>query len=329
MKHPTPQLDISSLINDGALVLNPEDGAPTEQRTVVVVGVARGGTTMPAQALHALGVHMGDKLSAVYEDVEICRPMEADDLDGFRKIVSERNLKHQRWGFKRPAAIQYMQRYVSELRNPNFIVMFRDIMAISNRNRISVGQDPVAGLEAAASQYVELVKFVAGIRNPVLLLSYEKSIRSPHQFVESIARFAGIDDPDRIQAALSTINPENPAYLEESRSRRSVGRIEGLSGRTLHGWAAMLGQEDPVEVDILLNNKPIARVEAGMIKTGLRGRPGLSESGAHGFEWDIPQSLALNLRDEIRVRVVGDIKDLVNSPFVLGPGRLRRLAEVS
>ena len=56
-----------SMINDGMLVLN--DNACTQsQRTLIVLGAPRGGTSMVAGVLHHLGVYMGSDLLPTFED---------------------------------------------------------------------------------------------------------------------------------------------------------------------------------------------------------------------------------------------------------------------
>lgn len=311
-------LDMSSLRNSGFLELGAVSEPPSEQ-TFVVLGVARGGTSMVAQALHAIGVPMGKKLSAVYEDMEICAPMEAGDLSAVREVILSKNEAHPKWGFKRPGAVKYVNQYLSQLRNPRFVVVFRDIFAITNRNRLSVKQLPLLGLKSAAQQYVELVEFCERQSVPMLLVSYEKALLDKVAFVHALAKFAGVDGAANLEHGLGAIAPGNDQYLDEARSLRSIGRLEGLSKRTVRGWAAIAGQKEPISVAVMLNDRELGIIRADVPRPGLAGRHGLSDNGAHGFSFELPESLSVRVGDRLRARVLGEPKDLGNCPIVLGP----------
>ncbi len=311
-------LDMSSLRNSGFLELGTVSAPPSEQ-TIVVLGVARGGTSMVAQALHAIGVPMGKKLSAVYEDMEICAPMEAGDRTSVREVILRKDEAHPKWGFKRPGAVKYVEQYLSELRNPCFVIVFRDVFAITNRNRLSVKQPPLVGLKSAAQQYVELVEFCQRQTVPMFLVSYEKALLDKVAFVHALAKFAGVDGVANLEQGLGAIDPGNDQYLDEARTLRSIGRLEGLSTRTVRGWAAFAGQKESVFVSVILNDRELGKIRANVPRPGLAGRHGLSDNGAHGFSYELPESISIRVGDSLRARVVGEPKDLGNCPIILGP----------
>lgn len=314
---------LHSLLNYGMQVLN-GPGEP-EPATYVVLGLARSGTSMIARCLHALGVPMGDKLSAVYEDVVVSRAMEGGTLEQVREVVAQRNAQHPRWGFKRPAAIHFIERYERELRNPRYIVVFRDVLAIANRNRISIEQDLLQGLRTAAQEYQTLVELVSALRRPTLLVSYEKALLEPEAFVEAMAAFTGTAQGESRRAALAAIEPGGDAYLEQSRARRSLGRIDRVSDEGVAGWALMTGVSGPVEVRICLNQIPVATVRAERPRPDLN-RPGLPPGNACGFQFDWPAGTVLTPGDSVEARVVGEIRDLARSPYLVPAPRrpLRR-----
>ncbi|MDQ3797346.1 MAG: hypothetical protein M3294_07255, partial [Pseudomonadota bacterium] len=69
---------LDALINLGFHELRPSTG-PVE-KTVIVLGVARGGTSMVAGALSKLGVYMGDAITGVvFEDLTLSRAVERRD----------------------------------------------------------------------------------------------------------------------------------------------------------------------------------------------------------------------------------------------------------
>lgn len=306
-------VDVSGLRNSGMLVVREAQDVLAE-RTFIVIGVARGGTTMVATALHEMGVHMGDRLSAVHEDLEVCGPMEADDVAGLREVIARRDAAYPKWGFKRPGASSYIRKFESEFRNPNYLIVFRDILALTNRNRLSVGQDALAGICMAARQYVSLAELSAALDAPTLLISYEKALLDPAAFAAGLATFAGVDDIARIGRARAAVDPGNDAYLEESRSRRGLGRLDGVSGRRILGWASIQGAHEPVDVRLVINGREVAIVRADRPRADLtRYQP----EGKCAFEHILPPDLSLSPGDLLAARIVGEIRDLGNSPLTI------------
>ncbi len=310
-------MDVSGLRNNGMLVVREEKDAPAE-RTFIVIGVARGGTTMVAKALHDMGVHMGDRISAVVEDVEVFRPMENGDMGALRQIVTKRNTAYAKWGFKRPAAIGYVRKFESEFRNPNYLIVFRDILAVTNRNRLSVGQEALSGLRIAAQEYVKLAELVDALNAPTMLISYEKALLEPDGFVAGLAAFAGVEDAALLRRARANVAPGNERYLEESRSHRGVGRLEGLFDRTIKGWAAMSDATKPVEVRLALNGRELGVVRADRPRCDARRH---EPQGPHGFEFALPENFVVSQGDVLTGRIVGEIKDLAHSPQKIGGAR--------
>jgi len=266
--------------------------------------------------LHALGIPMGEKLSAVYEDVEVCRPMESFDLNGVRDIISRRNAAHDKWGFKRPSAVSYARHYETELRNPEYIVVFRDPFAIANRNLLSVDQDLSSGLRDACRRTAELVEFIASQPKRAMLISYEKAMLSPESMVQALAEFAGIDDTKALRRGLRAIRPGNKDYLDQSRLHRSSGRLERVDGRRVKGWAIVQGSNEPAEVEVRINKRAVATVAAAQPRPDLKKR-GVHATGMCGFVVDLPEGVELGPGDVVTARVVSDFKQLRNSPLVV------------
>ena len=132
-------------------------------KTVVVLGIPRGGTSMVAQILHELGVFMGDeftKSGSDYENFEDedfhnilwngftklieCvtqgknEPQQADFTDPMhllRKLIDTRNTAHAHtpWGWKHAAGsiLWFLKTdLMMHLRNPHFITIWRDPVAV-------------------------------------------------------------------------------------------------------------------------------------------------------------------------------------------------------
>lgn len=174
--------------NDGIAILNDAPCGPFA--TIAATGVGRSGTTMLARVMQAIGIDMGEALSTrTVEDKTIIRAMKAGDGAAFEAHCRRRDASAAIWGFKAPALRNNMPHYATLMRNPRFIVIFRDILAISIRNNISIGFNLLEGMRKTASNYVNMIEHVSKLESPVLLISYEKTLQFPARTVTEIATF--------------------------------------------------------------------------------------------------------------------------------------------
>ncbi len=193
--------------------------APTDTATIIVVGVARSGTSMVASALRAMGVFLGDQVhDSVHEDIEIAAALEERNDRLLTELIDSRNAAHKIWGFKRPESFLLLSQVLKRFRNPRLVVTFRDPAAISQRNAISVHTDFLVGLGDAAEKTVALIKFIGDVDVPTMSVSYEKAMSDPEAFVGSLVQFCGLKaDDSQIAAALATIASGPALYLNSSR----------------------------------------------------------------------------------------------------------------
>ena len=305
----TPAMSAPMLANDGLLILNPDHPVAT-QRTVIVLGLARSGTTMVASALHQLGVPMCDEPNIVFEDRALSEAMESGDDERLQQLIDQRNQAHPLWGLKRPSAIEHGARLERMCRNAEYVVVFRDILAVANRNRIAVGSDPLGNMDVSLQQYATLLEFLHTTQRRALLVSYEKAIQQPAEFVAALADFVQVRDPQRRAAAAAMVEPNHEAYMDLARSWVWRGRIERLDADRIGGWAFHQGRDEPVTVEIAVNGKVVARQRADLPRADLVDRHG---SGRCGYDIALPP---LRQWDVVTARIEGERRDLHGSPRV-------------
>jgi hypothetical protein len=213
--------DISQLHNDGVYILGDCDNSSS--RTIIIVGLARSGTSMPAKALYNLGVWMGDKIdTAVFEDVRLAEALEKKngDLPG---VIEDYNNRFDIWGFKRPTAFKQLPKTINKFRNPRILIMFRDPLSIAKRNNISVDVPFHTALQNSAKQISELVDFTINIDAPKMLVSYEKAMLSPEKFINALVQFVGCKPtPEELNGAISSIQNSPKDYLIASQTKFSM-----------------------------------------------------------------------------------------------------------
>ena len=224
-------LNPGELINKGSLQLYSDLPVPLDS-TILIIGQARAGTSMVSKLLHELGVSMGKKIGPVYEDNELglfVRDLSNGIIpNGFLQSISKRNSLYQKWGWKRPDLYSYLEVVLPNIRNPRIICCLRDVVAISERNRIALSSssgsekiDSVSLLNEALEVQKLIFQKIEAFKIPSLLISYEKAFSLPENFLLSLAKFAGLTlEAEQQTRLLNLIQPNHRGY--SLRARRKV-----------------------------------------------------------------------------------------------------------
>ncbi len=301
------------LVNKGFIVDRSGAGKPgRDGRTFIVTGAHRSGTSLVASILRQIGIFMGSDINdIVHEDEAFGRVLEARDRDGLKRLIGERNAAYGTWGFKLPMLCQWLDHADLALFNdPHVIVAFRDPVAVAVRAALSEYQEQMPALRKAADDLAALVAFVDRLRCPKLLLSYEKSLVLPGDFVDAITRFCGLPQNDVLRERLTLlVEPNRPSYIAGSR-RRYEGGIEGVTGGCLYGWCRLTGVADPVALELFADDRLVLTFVADAFRQDLLdagyGR------GNHGFYLDLGK-LGLRRDSVIRIKVAAHGIELDNS----------------
>lgn len=305
-------------LNDG-VILRP-GGADVDparpERTFIISGVGRGGTTMVAALLRAGDVYFGDDVSdLVHEDREIMAALEQHDRAELDRLIALRDARTAVWGFKAPVLTAYLRPAdLARFRNPHLILVFRDPAAIAVRHAIAEHESPILTVREAANAMAGLLDLVLDSTVPALLLSYEKAILFPETVVDAVMRFCALPPaPDLRERLLACVRPNDPDYATNAR-RKFGGKIDALLGGMLFGWCWQEGLFSPIELDVLLDGTVATRVTAGDFREDL-AQVGIND-GRHGFGVDLA-ALGANPDTAITVRVTGRSFELGNSGLTL------------
>lgn len=301
------------LINKGITIVGKNTKA---KHPIVVIGTARGGTSMIAGALAKLGVFMGDRAAPpVYEDVRLSEAFEKKDYDLAKSIMDEYSSKHEKWGWKRPSSIDYLDVLEKLMDSASYVFVYKDILSIAQRNSISMLSEILPSMQNALNQYQNTLKFLGKNKYHAMLVSYDKAVACPEELVATLISFYNLSpNQNQISDATSFIKPNSYAYLDATRITKAHGRLGGIQGRRIYGWARYLHANKTARVEILLNNVVIGTVEANQPREDLNKKFGTSCA----YLYDIPESVTIKCEDKIRARVTDEVKDLENSPFEIG-----------
>lgn len=141
---------------------------------------------MVAGICQRCGVDIGASLPRNLEDQSFV----GKEVSEMLATIGERNEKLQIWGWKYPRAATYLSALEPHLRNPRYIVVWRDLLAIAARG-IRNSTNATRSLRIAHSIQGQNIDFTASTSAPVLHVSYEKAIRAPVALVAEIQAFTG------------------------------------------------------------------------------------------------------------------------------------------
>ena len=203
--------------NSGVHLLNFSKEDSNEKKfTIIVSGLGRSGTTMIAKMLTAGNVFMGvNKTSVIHEDMALANLIENHKQEQLIKFINNRDANHSIWGFKRPLITYKADFYENFIRNPRYIIVYRDPLAVSMRNMKSIGLSLSAAMDTYFAQAETIRNFVKKNRKPILLMSYEKILLDKEYAAQSLANFCGIDK-SKIGAMTGNIIPNETMYLQQT-----------------------------------------------------------------------------------------------------------------
>lgn len=300
------------LVNKGVAVIGNNDEGKIP---VVIVGAARGGTSMVAGALAKLGVFMGDQaLPPVFEDVRLSEKFESKDFIAAGNIVSEYSSSHECWGWKRPSSIDYLSEVGHVFDRARYIFIYKDIFAISQRNSISMQSEILPEMQRALNQYARTLEFLGSTSAPAMLLSYEKTLLDPVNLINSLIAFCRLTpSTDQINSAVNFVRPDPQDYLDASRITKAQGWIDKISSRAIYGWAHYLHKDTPAVVEFFLNDVSIGKAVANIPRPDLLNK----FKKPCAFAYEAPIDLEFKKGDVVRARVLHEVRDINNSPLAI------------
>lgn len=166
------------------------------QKTYIVCGNFRGGTTAVAQLLDRLGIPMGEKMdpNRNCEDLEFQQLLLKDTLDRTEldRLVGQRNAQYGVWGFKFPGAHLHMPEMLASFRNPRVIFVFRDPYAVAESEKRRTGQDLYRMMERTVDYNLRMTRLLQSLSCPTHPLSFEQLLVRPAVVIDRLLTFLGV-----------------------------------------------------------------------------------------------------------------------------------------
>ena len=181
------------------------------EKTIVVLGVERGGTSMVAGMIRALGVDLGERAGRNHEDPKFL----TDNQDKLLSQIKEYNASKPVWGFKVPKASLILDFYDKHLRNPHYVLVFRNVEATVDSWCSRAASDPMESALHVMKYYDTALNFLKGKNRPLVFASYERACDDPEGFAKNLAEFIGVgQDEGSIKKAASIVTGEGGGYVD-------------------------------------------------------------------------------------------------------------------
>lgn len=268
---------------------------------VLVLGCARGGTSMVAGVVSQLGISIGSSLDpdnledsdflghagdrTIFSDP--ARTIECEEfIAKIVDVIATRNRDHRRWAWKDPLSILYAHRVRAKLPNLRVIAIMRDVAAISQREYL---ESEAKGAKMTPSNFIDdacvaldhysaIFEFCRDSVAPTLFVSYERAIRHPADFVRAVSKFLNVSptkedisticsyiSSDRLTGAIGAsrriTDSSGDDYFERLIRARLTARTKPIYKKKLHQFSAISRTDCYHEVVTLFNSGKYGQAE--------------------------------------------------------------------
>ncbi len=202
------------------------EGRSCASRCLVVLGVERGGTSMVAGVLRALGVEMGERAGLNHEDPKFL----GNNIDKLREEIELRNRKYSLWGVKVPQLVTHMGALHEAFVNPHYLFVTRNIGAVSESWMRRSAGDYLGVADRTIEYYGRAVEFLRSVESPAAIVNYERACADKETFVRQVAEFVGLSPDEALQRRASEmITGDGKGYVNLPEHHFAVERLDRTS----------------------------------------------------------------------------------------------------
>lgn len=214
-------------------------GALTTPRTILIGGIPRGGTSLAASMIFRLGVPLKNSFEAssaltpAFQHKKLREAYLKGDKAVLQAVIATMNEEFDLWAWKLPGISSGPDIAADLVREPCFVLVFKDPISITMRARSLLGLNQPADLAAIRqakgilSKYAAILEFCSVTPYPVFLMSYERAVRDFAACLEDLAAFVGVAPGDAVATA-SGAHADGMRYRQRARlaARRASSTSE-------------------------------------------------------------------------------------------------------
>jgi len=167
------------------------------QRTILVLGPMRGGTSMVAGMLRELGLFMGHRIQPkVHEDEEFAQAAHGS-YAYIKELIEARNREFNVWGVKYPPLLHALPGLFNALRHPFLVVVLRHpdavLLSAARRDKIDLAESM-----RRYARYLADLQCLLTWPCAIGAVHFEQGLEDPLRLADQLAGFTGLE-PSREQ----------------------------------------------------------------------------------------------------------------------------------
>ena len=201
--------------------------------TVLVLGTPRGGTSVVSGICHMLGVPMGLEIDrSNMEDLRFRTLLKSEHRSELAPAYFQE--LHQLGpivGAKDPVAIDHLRDVYGAITQPILVVASRDVYASAQREVVE-GHEFSEMLRRTIRRKFDILDFVLGVDDPLIIVTYERLMHDPIGAVRSLAQFLIGEVSERVvQRTAQLVRPhaDMPHDVDFVAAREQCDQEQSLS----------------------------------------------------------------------------------------------------
>ena len=276
-----------------------EPQAAEIQRTIVVLGAARGGTSMIAGTLRVLGVPMGTNLNSSHENRAFRTALFGKNrlidyyllpvrfYTRYLPLLKNYNRTENVWGIKDPCLNPVLAWLAAYWRNPIYILVLRNPISTAESQSHHFKRPFTTLLARVLKQQQQLYQFAMSSKRPLLVISYEMALQYKTAVLDDLIAYCGLTvNSETYQAALAFMNDQKGYQWLVDAKANLLGFVEKVTPQEISGWGFNPQTTEPVTFALMYKKNEIARVQATGERPDVLNTPSFARLSC-GFVFDV------------------------------------------
>jgi|SRR5665213_1451040 len=181
-----------------------------KHKTIVVLGVERGGTSMAAGMLRALGIDLGKRVGLNHEDPRFI----TTDHNRLKQVIAVRDREADVWGFKMPNAATILDFFEANLRNPYYLIVYRNLASVADSWQQRGTGEYLGAIDRGLELNRLIVEHLRRSKRPAMIVNYERAVADKNGTVDDVVGFLGLAvDDEAVERAIGIMAGDGQGYL--------------------------------------------------------------------------------------------------------------------
>ena len=202
-----------------------------KQRTFIIVGVERGGTSMVAGVIRSFGIYGGKRLGRNHEYPAFI----TNDKELLLRTIKFMNETADTWWVKMPKLSLNLNFILKNVRNPLIIFVNRNFTAVMNSWSERVNSDSLDVMLHSLNYYNKIIESIKKNNTAAFTVDYEYACSKPKKFVSELGKSLDLSlDESQIKKGEEMITADGGGYVDLPEFNFTVRTIDPISKTLLN-----------------------------------------------------------------------------------------------